>query len=64
MKVLAEDRNTAKDRYDSIISEMHFAFKEWFNPDICAVLLHPQISSNPINTQMSTRRFCYVKGAR
>jgi hypothetical protein len=43
---------------------MHFAFKEWLNPDICAILIHPQISPNPINTQMSTRRFCYVKGGK
>jgi len=63
-KVLAEDNNMAKDRYDTIISEMHFAFKEWLNPDICALLIHPQISSNPINTQMSTRRFRYVKGGK
>ncbi len=64
MKILSEDQNTAKERYDGIISEMHFAFQKWLNPEVCAILIHPQISPNPINTQMSTRRWCYVKGGK
>jgi len=62
MKVLTEDKGTAKDRFPDIISEMWFAFKEWLNPDVCAVLIHPMLQQNPINVQLTTRRFSFCKG--
>ena len=62
MKILSEDKGLAKDRFPDIISEMWFAFKEWLNPDVCAVLIHPMIPQNPINVQLTTRRFSFCKG--
>jgi hypothetical protein len=62
MKILTEDNGLARDRFPDIISEMWFAFKEWLNPDVCAILIHPMIQQNPINAQLTTRRFSFCKG--
>jgi len=64
MKVLAEDAGPAKNYYDRIVSEFWFAAKVWMNPEICALLIHPQIPQNPLTTQLTTRRFRYVKGGK
>jgi hypothetical protein len=63
-KVLAEDKQTAAERYDGVVTEIWFAAKEWMNPEVCAFLINPIISSNPITTQLTTRRFRYVKGGK
>jgi hypothetical protein len=62
--VLAEDKQTADERYDGVVTEIWFAAKEWMNPEVCALLINPIISSNPLTTQLTTRRFRYVKGGK
>jgi len=61
-KVLAEDKQLANERYQGLPSELWFAAKEWMNPEVCAFLINPIISPNPLNTELSTRRAHPVKG--
>lgn len=60
-KVLAEDAEPASSRYSGISSEMWFAFREWLNPSVGALVINPIVPSSPLNQELSQRRFRYSK---
>lgn len=60
-KVLAEDAEPASSRYMGISSEMWFAFREWLNPTVGALVINPIVPSSPLNQELSQRRFRYSK---
>lgn len=62
--VIAGDKSPASEMYEGIPSEMWFRFKRWLDPVVNAVLINPQIPTAPINTQLTSRRFRYVKDRR
>jgi hypothetical protein len=61
--VLAEDQEPASNRFQGISSEMWFAFREWLNPTVGAIVINPVVPTSPINVQLSSRRFRYAKNA-
>lgn len=63
LMVLAEDQEPASNRFQGISSEMWFAFREWLNPTVGAVVINPVVPTSPINVQLSSRRFRYAKNA-
>lgn len=62
--VVAGDKAKACDLYEGIPSEMWFTFKRWLDPVVCAVLVNPLVPTSPVNTQLTSRRFRYVKNQR
>lgn len=58
-KVLNEDQAPASAVYDSIISEMWFTTRRWFESG--CIMISPMINHSPINQQLSTRRFSRVR---
>jgi len=61
MLVLAEDQEAASSRFQGIMSEMWFAFREWLNPTVGAIIINPMVPTSPLNVQLSSRRFRYAK---
>ena len=61
--VLSEDQEPASNRFQGISSEMWFAFREWLNPTVGAIVINPVVPTSPINVQLSSRRFRYAKNA-
>lgn len=64
MKVLSEDREGADTQYDGVSSEMWFAFKRWLDPTVCAIIINTIVPANPLNQQLTSRRFRYVKAGK
>lgn len=62
LKILAEDKETAHDRYYGKVSELWFAFREWLNPEVCAVLFNNTLQAPDLFPQMTYRRFRQAKG--
>lgn len=58
-KVLNEDQASANTVYDSIISEMWFTVRRWFESG--CIYISPMINHSPLNQQLSTRRFSNVR---
>jgi hypothetical protein len=58
-KVLNEDQAPASALYDSIISEMWFTVRRWFESG--CIIISPMIDHSPLNQQLSTRRFSRVR---
>ena len=56
-KILMEDKSTANEQCEGVMSEMWWAFRRWLDPNCCAVLINPIIPTQPINTQLTSRRF-------
>ena len=56
-KILAEDKEGADKQCDGIMSEMWWAFRRWLDPRCSAILINPIIPTQPIHTQMTSRRF-------
>jgi hypothetical protein len=56
-KILAEDKEGANSQCDGVMSEMWWAFKRWLDPTAKAVLINPIIAPQPIQTQLTTRRY-------
>ena len=63
LMVLSEDQEPASNRFQGISSEMWFAFREWLNPTVGAIVINPVVPTSPINVQLSSRRFRYAKNA-
>lgn len=61
MLILAEDQEAASSRFQGIMSEMWFAFREWLNPTVGAIIINPMVPTSPLNVQLSSRRFRYAK---
>lgn len=64
MKVLSDDLAPAIERFDGVPSEMWFAFRDWMDPNVCAVLLHPAIQSADLYSQMTSRRYKRTRNGR
>lgn len=64
LKVISEDQHTAYDRYDGKVTELWYAFKEWLNPVVCAVLLNNTLQAPELFAQMTNRRYRNVKNSR
>lgn len=56
-KILMEDREGADKQCDGVMSEMWWAFRRWLDPVVNAILINPIIPTQPINTQLTSRRF-------
>lgn len=56
-KILAEDKDSAKDQCDGVMSEMWWAFRRWLDPRAAAILINPIIPTQPIHTQLTARRY-------
>lgn len=63
-KVISEDLQTAYDIYEGKVTELWFAMKRWMDPVVCALLVNPIVQTNPLFTQITTRRYRNVKGGR
>lgn len=61
-RILAEDSEGADKQCDGVMSEMWWAFRRWLDPANAAILINPIIPTQPIHTQMTSRR--YKHGAR
>jgi hypothetical protein len=62
--VLAENKLTAYDQFDGKVSELWFALKAWLDPVVGALLINPLIPTNPLFSQVTTRRYRPVKNSR
>jgi len=60
LKVMNEDKAGANAIYDTIISEMWFTVRRWFEGG--NILISPVITQMPLNQQLTTRRFSRVRG--
>lgn len=56
-KIVAEDQSGADDQCAGVMSEMWWAFRRWLDPTCCAILINPIIPPQPINTQLTSRRY-------
>lgn len=56
-KIVAEDIDGANKQCDGVMSEMWWAFRKWLEPSCRAVLINPIIPPQPVNTQLTTRRY-------
>lgn len=56
-KILAEDVEGADKQADGVMSEMWWAFRRWLSPECRAIMINPIIPSNPIHTQLTSRRY-------
>jgi len=56
-KILAEDKQNARETCDGVMSEMWYAFRRWLDPRVKAVLINPIIPQTPLNSQLTTRRY-------
>lgn len=60
-RILAEDKEGASGICDGLMSEMWWAFRQWLNPTAKAVLMSQIIPSQPIQTQLTARRYATGK---
>lgn len=56
-KILSEDNEGADKQCDGVMSEMWWAFRRWMDPRCRAVLINPIIPPQPIQTQLTSRRY-------
>lgn len=60
-KILAEDTEGADKQVIGIMSEMWWTMRRWLDPVCRAVLINPIIPQQPINTQLTSRRYRHGK---
>lgn len=56
-KIVAEDQSGAHQQCDGVMSEMWWAFRRWLDPRCEAILINPIIPNQPIQTQLTSRRY-------
>jgi hypothetical protein len=56
-KILSEDKEGADKQCDGVMSEMWWALRRWLDPRCSAILINPIIPTQPIHTQLTSRRF-------
>jgi hypothetical protein len=56
-KILAEDQEGADTQVEGVMSEMWWAFRRWMDPTCSGIFLNPIIPTNPIHTQLTSRRY-------
>ncbi len=56
-KILAEDLQGADEQVGGVMSEMWWTFRRWLDPMVSSVLINPIIPPQPINTQLTSRRY-------
>jgi hypothetical protein len=60
-KITSDDQEGADKQCDGVMSEMWWALRQWMNPTTGAVLMNPIIPSQPLYTQLTSRRFKHSK---
>jgi len=63
-KVLADDIMVAYDVYQLKVTELWFTMKRWLDPVVCAVLINTMVPTQPLFSQVTTRRYRNVKGQK
>ncbi len=63
-KILTEDTEGADGQAVGVMSEMWWAFRRWIDPVCGAVLINPVIPPQPINTQLTSRRYRHGKAGK
>ena len=56
-KILSEDKEGANKQCDGIMSELWWAFRRWLDPRTSAILVNPIIPTQPLHTQLTSRRY-------
>jgi len=56
-KITADDLDGADKQCDGVMSEMWWAFRRWLDPSCRAILINPIIPSQPLQTQLTARRY-------
>jgi hypothetical protein len=56
-KICSEDLESAQKQCDGVMSEMWWAFRRWIDPRCNAILINPIIPTQPIHTQLTSRRY-------
>ncbi len=57
MKILNDDNEGADKQVEGVMSEMWWAFRRWLEPRCRAILINPIIPTQPIQTQLTSRRY-------
>lgn len=60
-KIVAEDLEGADKQCDGVMSEMWWALRKWLEPACRSLLINPIIPTQPIYTQMTSRRMKHGK---
>lgn len=60
-KIIAEDLEAADKQCDGVMSEMWWAFRKWLDPRCSAIFINPIIPTQPIHTQLTSRRYKHGK---
>lgn len=63
-KILSDDLMVAYDIYQLKVSEMFYAAFRWLDPVVCALLINPTVPTQPLFSQMTTRRGRPGKGGK
>ena len=63
-KIVSEDLDGADSQCEGIMSEMWWTFRRWLDPRCCAILINPIIPTNPINTELTSRRYGTSKNGK
>lgn len=63
-KILAEDLSGADEQCEGVMSEMWWTFRRWIDPTCCAILINPIIPPQPLNTQLTSRRYSPGKSGK
>jgi hypothetical protein len=63
-KILSEDLDGAETQCDGIMSEMWWTFRRWIDPTCCAILLNPIIPTQPLFTELTSRRYSPAKSGK
>lgn len=63
-KMLAEDTEGADKQVDGIMSEMWWCFRRWIDPRVCAIVINPIVPTQPLHTQLTSRRYTPGKAGR
>lgn len=63
-KVLADDQMVAYDIYERTATELWYIMRRWIDPIVNAILINPIVPTQPMFTQLTTRRYRNIKGNR
>lgn len=56
-KILSEDLANADKQAEGVMSEMWWAFRRWLSPEAGIIFINPIIPTQPIHTQLTSRRY-------
>lgn len=62
--ILSDDKLSAEETCDGLVTELWVAMKKWLEPVVCALLINTTVPTSPLFHQITTRRYRNVKGGR